>query len=100
MPSPITAVMAGRPSWVAGILISRLGRSTIFHRSWAWAMVASVWRASPGSTSIETRPSTPWVAAEVAASTSQASRTSSVVSALIASSTEPSRSASSSICAS
>ena len=100
MPSPITAVIAGSPARVAGILISRLGRSTIFHRSLAWAMVASVSRARPGSTSIETRPSTPWVAAEVAASTSQALRTSSVVRALIASSTEESRAASSAICSS
>ena len=31
----MTAVMAGRPASVAGILISRLGRSTIFHSSMA-----------------------------------------------------------------
>ena len=35
MPSPITAVIAGRPARVAGILISTLGRSTIFHSSMA-----------------------------------------------------------------
>ncbi len=56
-------VIAGRPGLVAGILISTLGRSTIFHRSAAWAVVPSVSMASPGSTSIETRPSTPLVAA-------------------------------------
>ena len=63
MPSAIDAVIAGRPGLVAGILISTFGRSTIFHRSAAWAMVASVSMARPGSTSIDTRPSTPAVAA-------------------------------------
>ena len=38
MPSAITAVIAGRPATVAGILISRLGRSTIFHSSMACAI--------------------------------------------------------------
>ena len=59
IPSARTAVMAGRPALVAGILISRFGRSTIFHNSMACAMVLSVSSASRGSTSIDTRPSTP-----------------------------------------
>ncbi len=59
MPSAITAVIAGRPASVAGILISRFGRSTIFHSSMACRMVLSVSWASRGSTSIDTRPSTP-----------------------------------------
>ena len=50
--------MAGRPSLVAGILISTLGRSTAAHSAWAEAMVPSVSLARSGSTSIETRPST------------------------------------------
>ena len=100
IPSAIEAAMAGMPGLVAGILISTFDRSTIFHRSAAWPMVASVSMASPGSTSIDTRPSTPPVAAEVAARMSQALRTSSVVSALMVSSTEESSAASSRICAS
>ena len=40
MPSAMTAVIAGSPARVAGILISTLGRSTILCSSWAWAMVA------------------------------------------------------------
>ena len=59
MPSAITAVIAGSPARVAGILISTLARSTILNSSWACAMVASVSCASRGSTSIDTRPSTP-----------------------------------------
>ena len=39
MPSAIAAVIAGRPSRVAGILISALGRSTADHRARAEAMV-------------------------------------------------------------
>ena len=44
---------------MAGILISRFGRSTIFHSSMACRMVLSVSCASRGSTSMDTRPSTP-----------------------------------------
>src|SRR6478672_8026810 len=71
MPSPITAVMAGRPASVAGILISWLGRSTIFHSSIACRIVLSVSWASRGSTSMETRPSTPPDASHFGASTSR-----------------------------
>jgi hypothetical protein len=42
MPSAITAVIAGSPATVAGILISTLARSTILNSSWAWAMVPVV----------------------------------------------------------
>ena len=62
MPSPIVLVIAGSPGSVAGILIKVLGRSTVFHRSAASAMVPSVSMASPGLTSMETRPSVPSVA--------------------------------------
>ncbi len=61
MPSASTAVIAGSPSWVAGILISVFGRSTIHHRALASAMVGAVLRARRGSTSIDTRPSRPSV---------------------------------------
>ena len=57
MPSAMTAVIAGSPARVAGILISTLGRSTILCSSRAWSMVAWVWWASRGSTSMDTRPS-------------------------------------------
>ena len=59
MPLAITAVIAGNPARVAGILISTFARSTIVNSSWAWAMVASVSCANRGSTSMDTRPSTP-----------------------------------------
>ena len=72
---------------VAGILMSRFGRSTSAHSRLAAAMVASVSKASPAATSIETRPSTPSVAFQVSCSTSQALRTSVVVTSKITSST-------------
>jgi hypothetical protein len=59
MPSASVAVIAGRPSAVAGILMYMLGRSTSHHSCLASAIVGSVSRASRGSTSIDTRPSTP-----------------------------------------
>ena len=59
MPSASVAVIAGMPSAVAGILMYMLGRSTSHHSCLASAMVLAVSRASPGSTSIDTRPSTP-----------------------------------------
>ena len=62
MPSAMTAVIAGSPASVAGILISTFGRSTVFHRSFASATVLPVSLARRGSTSMETRPSTPFVA--------------------------------------
>ena len=54
--------MAGSPASVAGILIITLGRSTVFHKSRALVTVASVSKASRGSTSMDTRPSRPAVA--------------------------------------
>ena len=48
MPSAITAVIAGSPARVAGILISRLGRSTILDSSCAWAMVRGGVVRQPG----------------------------------------------------
>ena len=57
MPWPMAARMAGRPSSVAGILISTLGRSTAAQRSSADLTVPSVSWARNGSTSMETRPS-------------------------------------------
>ena len=59
MPSDRQVVMAGRPSRVAGILMNRLGRSTSHHSARASAMVFAVSLAIRGSTSIDTRPSTP-----------------------------------------
>ena len=79
IPCAVAAVIAGSPSLVAGILISALRRSTARHSSWADAIVASVSWARSGSTSIETRPSAGFVSC-TGARTSQASRTSSVVS--------------------
>ncbi len=81
MPSARVSLMAGAPSVVAGILMNRLGRSTSCHSSLAEAKVASVSNARSGATSIETRPSTPLVASKTGFSTSQALRTSVVVSA-------------------
>ncbi len=87
MPAAMVALIAGNPSRVAGILISTSSRPTRSWRSRACAMVASVSWARPGSTSIETRPSLPFVARYVSAKRSHASRTSVVVSCLIASAT-------------
>ena len=62
MPSASVRVIAGSPSSIAGILMYALGRSTSHHSARASATVASVLCAFRGSTSIETRPSTPLVA--------------------------------------
>ena len=62
MPSDRHCVIAGRPCSVAGILMNRFGRSTSHHSARASAMVLAVSRAIRGSTSRETRPSTPPVA--------------------------------------
>ena len=59
MPSAVTAVIAGRPARVAGILMRTFGRSTSAYICLACAMVASVSWARRGSTSMEARPSTP-----------------------------------------
>ena len=75
MPSDRHWVIAGRPSSVAGILMNMFGRSTSHHRARASAMVLSVSLASRGSTSIETRPSTPVASCRnFGRSTSQAQR--------------------------
>jgi hypothetical protein len=62
MPSARHCAMAGSPALVAGILMKRLGRSTSHHSWRASATVFSVSWANLGSTSIDTRPSTPSLA--------------------------------------
>ena len=58
MPLARVAVIAGRPSTVAGILIITFGRPTVSHSRTAVVSVAPVSRESRGSTSMDTRPST------------------------------------------
>src|SRR5215207_11427329 len=99
-PSASALVIADRPSWVAGILTSRFGRSTAFHRSRASARVASVSRASSGLTSSDTRPSMPPVCSQVPENTSQACWTSATVTSRTVSSIDAPRAASSRTCAS
>ena len=53
-PSLIIWRMAGTPSAVAGILTKTLGASSVWWSPRAAAMVPSVSRARPGSTSTET----------------------------------------------
>jgi hypothetical protein len=75
MPSARLAVIAGSPAIVAGILMNRFGRSTIHHSALASAAVLPpVSIAIRGSTSSDTRPSTPPVASYTGRSTSQAQR--------------------------
>lgn len=62
IPSARHATIASRLCRAAGILMNRLGRSTSHHGARASAIVAAESCASLGSTSIETRPSTPSVA--------------------------------------
>ena len=62
IPSARQAVIAGSPARVAGILMNRLGLSTIHYSALASATVLRVSPASRGSTSSETRPSSPPVA--------------------------------------
>ena len=90
-PSASALVIADRPSWVAGILTSRFGRSTAFQMSRASARVASVSCASSGLTSSDTRPSTPPLLSHVLRNTSQASRTSVTVTSRTVSSTDAPR---------
>ena len=87
IPAAISAVIAGRPSTVAGTLIITFGRSMIAHNSLPAAIVPWVSRARRGSTSILTRPSKPLLLENIGANKSQAWRTSSVVSFLTTSST-------------
>ena len=51
--------MAGTPSFVPGILTITLGRSTAVNRKCASSMEPCVSWATPGDTSIETKPSVP-----------------------------------------
>ena len=60
-PAKIASSMAGRPSFVPGILMKRLGRPARRCRSFAAAIVLAVSWASKGDTSNETHPSTPLV---------------------------------------
>ena len=87
MPAAISAVIAGKPSIVAGTLIITLGRSMIDHSSFPAAIVPSVSRARRGSTSILTRPSKPLLLEKIGENKSHAWRTSSVVSFFTTSST-------------
>jgi hypothetical protein len=80
MPSEIVAAIAGRPSTVAGILISVLGRSMRSQSRLARSTVPSVSLARSGSTSIDTRPSTRFVASKTGRMMSQPFWTSVVVS--------------------
>ena len=56
-PLAISSVIAGKPSIVAGTLISKFGLSMIFHKYSPCSIVALVSRANLGSTSIDTLPS-------------------------------------------
>ena len=87
IPAPITAVIAGRPAFVAGTLIMRFGRSTSAHSSFACAIVPSVSCARRGSTSSDTRPSTPFDSCQIGRKRSHARRTSSDVSVWMMAST-------------
>ena len=78
--------------------MNRLARSTSHHSCLASATVSAVSWASRGSTSIETRPSTPADASYAGRITSQAQRTSYVVIMRPASSTATPRAARSWIC--
>ena len=100
MPAAMVSVMAGQPSLVPGILMRRLGWSTIRQSSAASLTVSPVSWAKPGDTSIETRPSTPSVASKTGRITLQASRTSSVVMTCVALSTSAPAAASSRTCGS
>ena len=57
IPAAMESSIAPRLSFVAGILTSRFGRSTISHRSFARVIVPSVSKASSGETSRDTYPS-------------------------------------------
>ena len=87
MPSASDSVIAGRPASVAGILMKRLGRSTSHHSRRPRRRSRRCRARGRGSTSMETRPSTPGCRSSTGRSTSQAQRTSEVVSIRTASST-------------
>ena len=86
IPFAINSVIAGNPSTVAGTLISKFSLSIISHSCFPCLIVAKVSRANRGSTSIETRPSTPLLVSKAVRKRSQAFLTSSVVSFVIISS--------------
>ena len=86
MPSAMTSVIADSPGMVAGIFIMTFSRSTAVYSALACWTVLAVSIAKPGSTSMDTLPSTPFVEAYTSANKSQAARTSSVVASKIASS--------------
>ena len=77
MPLAIVSSIAGRPSLVAGILISTFGRSIRPCRRAASSIVAWVSCARFGSTSSETQPSLPLPSSQTLRSSSQAARMSS-----------------------
>ena len=79
IPSLVTCVIAVRPSGVAGIFTNMLSRFTADRRARAMSAVAAASRASRGSTSMETRPSLAALCWYTGERTSQAARTSSVV---------------------
>ena len=60
-PAKIASSIAGRPSFVPGILINRFGRAARACSSFAAARVLAVSWASSGETSSDTQPSTPLV---------------------------------------
>src|SRR5262249_55599464 len=65
IPEKIASSIAGRPSFVPGILIKRLGRAARANRSLAAARVLAVSWARVGDTSSETHPSTPFVSSSM-----------------------------------
>ncbi len=81
MPAAIVSSIAGSPSGVAGILMSRLGRSISACRRLASSIVPCVSWARFGSTSSETQPSLPDPWSQTDRRMSQASRMSSRASA-------------------
>ena len=58
-PAKVHSSIAGRPSGVPGILLSRLGRLALACSFLAYSMVATVSWTSSGETSGDTHPSTP-----------------------------------------
>ena len=61
IPAKMASSMAGRPSFVPGILMNRFGRPARACKSFASRSVLAVSWASIGDTSSDTQPSTPLV---------------------------------------
>ena len=78
-PSPIICRIAGRPGRVAGILTITFGRVVRFQRSRAISTVRLVERATPGETSMLTKPSLPLVWLKTGRKTSAAAWMSSTI---------------------